>query len=68
MDSRITSGIRFLAMDGLSGPLDVPRNCEPNGTHVGVFWEKEPELSDSQRGPLYKKRVKGSSAQVFCPK
>lgn len=41
MDSSITSGIRFLAMDGLSEVPDAPRNCEPNSTFVGIFWEKD---------------------------
>lgn len=65
MDSRITSGTRFLAMDGLSEALDTPRNCEPGDTHVGIFWEKNPELSDSQRGPLCKKRLKAHFSQAF---
>lgn len=28
MGSRISSGIRFLVMDGLSEALSAPRNCE----------------------------------------
>lgn len=52
-------------MGGLSEALDAPRNCEPNGTHVSIFWEKDPELSEFQKGALCKKRVKGSSAQAF---
>lgn len=48
--------MRFLAMGGLSEALDAPRNCEPNGTHVSIFWEKDPELSEFQKGALCKKK------------
>lgn len=58
MDSRITSGIRFWAMDGLAEAPDAPRNCEPDGTHGGIFWEKNPEFLDPPRGPLCKRGLR----------
>lgn len=68
MDSRITRGIRFLVMDGLSEALSALRNCEPDG--VGIFREKDPELSDSPKGVLYvkKKRLKVHFSRPFSPK
>lgn len=68
MDSSITSGIRFLAMDGLSEVPDAPRNCEPNSTFVGIFWEKDPERSDSQRGPFCKNKLRVHFSRPFPPK
>lgn len=36
--------------------LSAPRHCEPSVVCVGIFWEKDPELSDSQRGTLCKRK------------
>lgn len=67
MDSRITSAIRFLAMDGPSEAPDALRNCKSKGTHAGNFWEKDPEPSDSQRVPLCKKGLKTLFPGLFLP-
>lgn len=70
MASRLACGIRFLVMDGLSEALKALRNCELNGTCVGIFREKDPELSDSPEGVLYvkKKRLKVPFSRPFPPK
>lgn len=52
-------------MDGPSEALDAPRNCEPNGTRAGLFWEKDPEPLDSQRVPLCKKGLKTHFPRPF---
>lgn len=54
MDSGISPAIQFLAMEGLSEALDVPRNCEPSGTRVGISGRRI-RSADSQRDPYAKK-------------
>lgn len=55
-------------MDEPSEALDAPRNCEPNGTRAGIFWEKDPEPLDSQRVPLCKKGLKTHFPRPFSTK
>lgn len=62
MESRITSGIRFLATDGLSEALTAPRNCEPNGTTCGHFLGEGSRALRSPKRSFMQKGVKGSSA------
>lgn len=40
--------------------LHASRHCEPGGVCVDIFWEKDPELSDSQQGTLCEKKGYGS--------
>lgn len=63
-NSRIPSGVRFLTMDGLPEALDVPRNREPNGTCVGIFWGGSNALKFSEGSSMHK-RVRGSFSQTF---
>lgn len=59
--SRITSGIRFLVMDGLSEALNTPRNCETKRYMCRHFQGEGPRALGFPKGSfmLKKKKVKG---------